>query len=726
MTQAATCRPMSDQNQPRLPRSNRASNPPGKGSQDKGEKVMLRKLVAGGLMRKLVTCFVAVSVAQILIVGYLSFTSAKSGLEQAALTKLDSERELRKGQLLDYLTEAMQSLNFMAQTETARSAMETLRSYYEYNKPSPDTPFDANSELYKQMYSSINPFFRSFLDTREGKSTGYDDVYLVSAADGTVMYSTLKLKDLGSDTRRGDLKGSGLAKLLEKVIKSQRPAMVDFETYAPVGKQALFMGVPILGTNNIVDGMLALRIGPEKVNAIFGSILETGRTTEAYLVGGDSIMRTASRLDDGSAAVGRKVDTQATKHALEGKSGTGILTNDRNATVLTSYSPARLNNVQSLGADFDWAVIAEISAAEAFAAVEALRTRIVFLGLLIAAGSVIVALVIARTITNPVVALSNKVGQIGRGDLTADIPAQSRQDEVGTLARSISGMVNDLRDQIGRLMEGTSVLSSSAAEISTTVAEVAASSSQTSSAMTETMVTVEELRQSALRASDRAKIVAGSAQESVKTSAAGKQATDDTVRVMRIIQEQMTTIGETVVRLSDHTRAIGEIMASVQDLADQSNLLAVNASIEAARAGDQGKGFAVVAQEIKTLADQSREATLRVRSILDETRKWVSAVVMAAEQGGKAVEAGVEQSLVAGQAIEKLYGGVEESAGAAHEIRASSDQQSAAIDQVSSGISSIELAMRQNVSSTSQLDSAARRLADLGEQLKELVERYKI
>jgi methyl-accepting chemotaxis protein len=687
---------------------------------------MLRKLVGGSLMRKLVACFVAVSVTQILIVGYLSFSSAKYGLEQAALTKLDSERGLRRGQVIDYFSEAMQNLKFMAQTEATRSAMETLRSYYEYNKPSPDTPFDPNSDLYKQMYSSIHPFFRSFLDTREGKSSGYDDVYLVSAADGIIMYTALRLKDLGSDVRRGELKGSGLARLLERVVKSQKPAMVDYENYPFAGKPSLFMGVPVLGTNNSVDGMLAFRIGSEKINSIFSSGGDIGRTTEAYLIGNDSLRRTEFRLADGPTSLARKVDTEAAKNALQGKSGTGLLKNYQDATVLTSYSPAGMNRDASLGADFDWAVVAEISAGEAFAAVEALRNRVLIIGLLIAAGSVAMALVIARTISTPVVALSNKVGEIGNGDLTAEIPAQSRHDEVGTLARAISGMASDLRDHIGRLMEGTTIVSSSAAEISTTVAEVAASSAQTSSAMTETTVTVEELRQTAQRANDRAKIVARAAQESVKVSAAGRQATDDTVRMMKIIREQMDSIGETVVRLSEHTRAIEEIMASVQDLADQSNLLAVNASIEAARAGEQGKGFAVVAHEIKTLADQSREATLRVRSILDETRKWVSAVVMAAEQGGKAVDAGVQQSLVAGEAIEKLYGGVEESARAANEIQASSDQQSAAIDQVSGGISSVELAMRQNVTSTSQLDDAARRLADLGEALKQLVKRYRI
>lgn len=421
-----------------------------------------------------------------------------------------------------------------------------------------------------------------------------------------------------------------------------------------------------------------------------------------------------------------KVDTEAVKNALQGKSGTGLLQNSRNATVLTSYSPVGLKDAKALGADFDWAVIAEINADEAFASVQALKDRVILIALIIAGLSVLVAFVIAGTISKPVVALANKVAQIGEGDLTSEIPYQSRDDELGALATAIDRMVRNLREQIARITEGVVILSSSASEISATVAEVATSSAQTSSAMTETTVTVEELRQAAQRASERAKSVASSAQESVKTSAAGRQATDDTAQRMRHIKEQMTSMGQTVVRLSEHSRAIEEIMVSVQDLADQSNLLAVNASIEAARVGEHGKGFAVVAHEIKNLADQSREATGHVRSILEETRKWVNAVVMAAEEGIKAVEGGVKQSILAGESIEKLYASVEDSARAANEIQLSSDQQSVAIDQVSGGVGNIELAMRQNVSSTSQLESAAKRLADLGGRLKELVERYRI
>jgi methyl-accepting chemotaxis protein len=220
--------------------------------------------------------------------------------------------------------------------------------------------------------------------------------------------------------------------------------------------------------------------------------------------------------------------------------------------------------------------------------------------------------------------------------------------------------------------------------------------------------------------------VAKTSREAVNISEAGKKATDDTIERMNLIREQMDTIGQTVIRLSDQSQAIEEIIVAVQDLADQSNLLAVNASIEAARAGEHGKGFAVVAQEIKSLADQSKQATAQVRGILDDTRKWVNAVVMATEQGRKAVEAGVEQSAIAGESIEALAERVMESSQAASVIDTSTEQQFAGIDQVAIAMTNIAEAMSQNVDGTSQLESAAKRLGDLGAQLHELVDLYRI
>ncbi|MBI5571296.1 MAG: methyl-accepting chemotaxis protein [Desulfomonile tiedjei] len=314
---------------------------------------------------------------------------------------------------------------------------------------------------------------------------------------------------------------------------------------------------------------------------------------------------------------------------------------------------------------------------------------------------------------------------ISEGDLARTLDARS-SDEVGRLGASLNAMVSNLKEQIRRILEAVNVLTSSAAEVAATATQLATSGSSTSAAVAETSTTVEQVKQAARLANEKAKGVAESSKEAVQVSEAGKQATEGTIDKITLIREQMGSIGEAVVTLSEQSQAIEGIIATVQDLADQSNLLAVNASIEAARAGDQGKGFAVVAQEIKSLADQSRDATEQIRVILEGTRKWVSAVVMATEQGSKAVQAGVDQSQEAGNAISRLSSSVAASAQSALVIQTSSEQQAVGMDQVSGAMANIDAAMRQATDSTGQLESAAQRLTDLGGNLKELVHQYRV
>ena len=339
--------------------------------------------------------------------------------------------------------------------------------------------------------------------------------------------------------------------------------------------------------------------------------------------------------------------------------------------------------------------------------------------------SLVAAYLVAGAMTRPLARALEFAEAVTRGDLTGQLKVKNR-DEVGRLTEALNVMVNSLRNQTRRILEGVNVLASAATEISSTVSQVVSGTTQTSAAVSETTATVEQVKQSALTSKERAMSVSESSRKAVEISEEGRKATENTVYRMNVIKDQMESIGETVVKLSEHSVAIEDIIGTVQDIADQSNLLAVNASIEAARAGDHGKGFAVVAHEIKNLADQSKEATDHVRSILEDTRKWVSAVVMATEQGGKAVEAGVEQSLSAGEAIQALADGVAEAAQVAGIIQTASDQQVQGVEQVAGAMVSINTAVQQNVSGSTQLEDMSKQISEVGGSLRDMVNRYRV
>jgi methyl-accepting chemotaxis protein len=313
--------------------------------------------------------------------------------------------------------------------------------------------------------------------------------------------------------------------------------------------------------------------------------------------------------------------------------------------------------------------------------------------------------------------------QIAAGDLRSNLKPQSANDVLGN---AFVRMTDNLRKQIGGVVEGAAVLGSAATEIVASTAQLASGASESAAAVSETTTTVEEIRQTSQLASQKAKAVADSAQRAVQISHAGRKSTEDVAAGMGRIRTQMEAIAESMMRLSEQTQTIGQIIATVEDLSAQSNLLAVNAAIEAAKAGEHGKGFGVVAQEVKSLAEQSRQATDRVRTILSDIQKATTAAVMATEQGGKAVEAGGKQTEMAGESIAALAGSVTEAAQAATQIAASSQQQLVGMDQVAGAMENIKQASTQNVASAKQLETAARNLNDLGLRLKQLVESYTI
>jgi methyl-accepting chemotaxis protein len=183
-------------------------------------------------------------------------------------------------------------------------------------------------------------------------------------------------------------------------------------------------------------------------------------------------------------------------------------------------------------------------------------------------------------------------------------------------------------------------------------------------------------------------------------------------------------IAENTLALSEQTQQIGEIITTVNEIAAQSNILALNASVEAARAGEHGKGFAVVAMEVRNLAEQSKQATAQVRTILSEIQKATNSTVMATEEGAKGVDAGVLLAAQARESIEKLGGTVNEASQVAMQVVAGGQQLQTGIEQIAMAIQQINQVTLQSLASTRQTEKSAQNLNELARSLNQDVTRY--
>ena len=396
---------------------------------------------------------------------------------------------------------------------------------------------------------------------------------------------------------------------------------------------------------------------------------------------------------------------------------------DEAKALMGGVQEERYRKMDAMAHELGNAAVEKARAAVAESDLRLAQTLRLFIGIGIAAMLLGLAMVLSltRIIAVPLRTISGIAGQVASGDLTVNVPADSRADEVGALARAFRAMIENLRRTTREIHEGVSVLAASSSEILATTTQVASGAAETATAVSETTATVEEVKQTAQLASQKAKYVSDSAQQASNISQTGRKSVEDAVQGMHHIQEQMESIAESIVRLSEQSQAIGEIIATVNGLAEQSNLLAVNAAIEATKAGEHGKGFGVVAQEIRSLAEQSKQATGQVRTILGDIQKATSAAVLATEQGNKAVEAGVKQTGETGESIRLLAESINEAAQAATQIAASSQQQMVGMDQVVMAMENIKQASVQNVAGTRQAEVAAQNLHELGSRLSALI-----
>jgi methyl-accepting chemotaxis protein len=316
--------------------------------------------------------------------------------------------------------------------------------------------------------------------------------------------------------------------------------------------------------------------------------------------------------------------------------------------------------------------------------------------------------------------------RVAEGDLTARLTIEGDNDDLAILGHHLNTMVASLCETITQLRDAAFNITAAASEILAASSQQAAGASEQSAAIAQTSTTIDEVKTIVDQSFVKAQTVAEQAQRTRDTSQSGEKAVEATMTSMNDIRDKVAGIAGNILALSEQTQQIGEIIATVNEIASQSNLLALNASVEAARAGEHGKGFAVVAVEVRNLAEQSKQATGQVKGILNEIQRATNAAVMATEEGTKGVEGGMQQTRHTGETIRQLATSIGESARAAQQIVASAQQQTTGVEQIALAMQNINQATLQNLSSTRQAERAAQDLSSLAKGMAALVTRYRL
>ncbi len=332
---------------------------------------------------------------------------------------------------------------------------------------------------------------------------------------------------------------------------------------------------------------------------------------------------------------------------------------------------------------------------------------------------------ILDTVVIPIHEASSVLETLSKGDFTVKMTGVYKGD-YDAIKKSVNTLINSMNNLMGEVAKSSNELSNAASEISASTEEMAVGANEQNNQTSEVAASIEEMTKTILENTRNASLAAESAKSAGTEAVQGGEVVVKTIDGMNRIAEVVNKSSITIEDLGKSSNEIGEIVKVINDIADQTNLLALNAAIEAARAGEQGRGFAVVADEVRKLAERTTKATKEIEEMIKQIQKDTSEAVSSIKEGKNEVDKGKQLASQAGDALSKIISQSEKVSEIVIQLAAASEQQSSTSEQISRNVEAITNVTEQSVQGTHLISQSANGLSNLTHNLQDLINQFKL
>ncbi len=665
-------------------------------------------LMRMSLATRLLIGFLFVSIVPCLILTGASWRIAKQAVEKMARNNLMVISESKASRIESFALERRRDLLALSRIPGIVEAAATIAEGVDNPRVTADDRGKVK-DRYRPLLGHITESF------------GYSNFYLFSP-EGDLLVRYRRDLDVGTNLLTGPLKSSEMANVFDRVRTLLQPEMSDYQIYPGLNQPAAFIAGPILKGGAPV-AFAILQIGNEQIYQIvndYSGLGETGETALGARIGNKIVIVAPMRSDPDAAfhreaALGDKSLT-ALQKATGGERGFGIVKDLEGHDILAAW-----NYLPS----FRWGMVVKQSPAEAYELVYRQRNLMYILLASIILPAGLLALWNARSISRPISLAAKAAERIAEGDLSQRVNIQA-PGEVGALIAAIESMTSNLCSLIGRVQRSSIALVSTATEIAATsrqqeqtIAEFGSSTNQAAAAVKQISATSQELLKTMTE-------VSALANQTAATAATGQGSLGGMDKTMHVLADSTTSISNKLSVISERASNINLIVTTITKVADQTNLLSINAAIEAEKAGEYGLGFLVVAREIRRLADQTAVATLDIERMVKEMQTSVSAGVMEMDKFSEQVRQGVVDVAKIGEQLGRIIQAVQGLTFRFDQVTEGMTVQSQGADQIREAVIRINEGAGRTSQSLKEFNTATGHMREAVSSLKDEVSKFTI